>query len=308
MVRNTFELNPVAPFDLKLTVWALRRRAHNIVDRWDGGTYRRVLPLPSGPVGVAVTQLASPASARLQVTVTGQPVVDAVRTDVTAALNRLLGLQVDLTDFYQSAMHDRRLWTLAQHFQGVKPPRFTTVFESTVNAMACQQLTLTVGVHLLNRLAVAFGVKHADGGEIVHAFPRPADLARRKLTELRPLGFSRQKSRAIINLAISVEEGHLDLEELVTLVDDEAVARLCELRGAGRWTAEYVLLRGMGRIHVFPGDDVGARNSLQSWLQQTKSLDYEGVRRVLSRWNPYAGLIYFHLLLDRLWQAGQIPK
>jgi hypothetical protein len=58
MVRTTFELKPVPPFRLDLTVWTLRRRAHNIVDRWDGATYRRVLTLPSGPVEVAVTQVA----------------------------------------------------------------------------------------------------------------------------------------------------------------------------------------------------------------------------------------------------------
>ena len=27
--------------------------------------------------------------------------------------------------------------------------------------------------------------------------------------------------------------------------------RLRELRGVGRWTAEYVLLRGLRRLHVF---------------------------------------------------------
>ena len=28
--------------------------------------------------------------------------------------------------------------------------------------------------------------------------------------------------------------------------------QLRELRGVGRWTAEYVMLRGFGRLHVFP--------------------------------------------------------
>ena len=76
----------------------------------------------------------------------------------------------------------------------------------------------------------------------------------------------------------------------------------------GRWTAEYVLLRGLGRTHVFPGDDVGARNNLQRWLQLAKPLDYQGVQRVLSRWDGYAGLVYFHLLLDRLAEAGHINE
>jgi DNA-3-methyladenine glycosylase II len=257
-------------------------------------------------VEVAVTQTAPPEKARLHVAVTGKSVRAVVRAEVTASLERLLGLRIDLTEFYQVAAHDRRLGPLSQHFQGTKPPRFATVFEAVVNAMACQQLTLTLGVHLLNRLVVAFGASFGVGEETVHAFPRPTDLARLSPTDLRPLGFSRHKGRAIIELAQSVVEGHLDLEALAELPEDNVVKRLLEIRGVGRWTAEYVLLRGLGRTHVFPGDDVGARNNLQRWIRLAKPLNYEGVRQFLSRWDPYAGLVYFHLLLDRLTEAGDL--
>ena len=137
-------------------------------------------------------------------------------------------------------------------------------------------MTLTLGVHLLNRLAVACGAAFGEGDETVHAFPRPEDLARLTPAALRQFGFSGQKGRAMIELAQSVADGHLDLEGLATLPDDEAVKRLCDLRGVGRWTAEYVLMRGLGRTHVFPGDDVGARNNLQRWLRLAKPLNYEG--------------------------------
>ena len=70
------------------------------------------------------------------------------------------------------------------------------------------------------------------------------------------MGFSRQKARALIDLACAIAEGRLDLEAMATEPDEIVVDRLCRLRGVGRWTAEYVLLRGLGRLHVFPGDDV----------------------------------------------------
>ena len=38
-----FLAEPHAPFRLDLTAWALRRRAHNTIDRFDAGTYRRAL-------------------------------------------------------------------------------------------------------------------------------------------------------------------------------------------------------------------------------------------------------------------------
>src|SRR6185295_1687703 len=108
MARDSFELKPASPFRLDLTVWTLRRRPDNVVDRWDGTTYRRVLPLPTGPVEVAVTQTAPLEAARLRVAVAGRPNRAAVRTAVTSALERLLGLSIDLTGFYHFAAHQRR--------------------------------------------------------------------------------------------------------------------------------------------------------------------------------------------------------
>jgi len=306
MSRGTFLLEPLPSFRLDLTVWTLRRRPANVVDRWDGTTYRRVLPLAVGPVEVAVTQTAPPETPQLQVAVAGQPIRAAERVAVTAALERLLGLRIDLTGFYSFAAHHRQLGQLAQRFQGMRPPRFATVFEGIINAIACQQVTLTLGISLLNRLTVAYGPAFGEGEEAVHAFPRPEDLVRLSPEAFRQFGFSRQKGRAMIELAQSVAEGRLDLEGLATLPDDAVIDRLCELRGVGRWSAEYTLLRGLGRVHIFPGDDVGARNNLQRWLRLTKTLDYEGVRRVLARWDGYAGLVYFHLLLDRLEDAGYL--
>jgi DNA-3-methyladenine glycosylase II len=308
MTRNNFELRPVSPFRLDLAVWTLRRRPHNVVDRWDGTTYRRVLPLPAGPVEVAVTQQGPAEIALLQVAVAGQPIRTGIRVAVTSALERLLGLSIDLTDFYRFAAHHRRLALLANRFRGMKPPRFPAVYEGVINAMACQQMTLTLGIRMLSDLAIRFGAALGLGEEAVHAFPRPVDLAGLSPSDLRPLGFSGQKCRAMIELSQAVADGHLDLEGLVALTDDEAVNRLCELRGVGRWTAEYVLLRGLGRTHVFPGDDVGGRKNLQRWMRLAGPLDYEGVRRVLSRWDGYAGLVYFHLLLDRLAESGDVER
>ena len=39
----------------------------------------------------------------------------------------------------------------------------------------------------------------------------------------------------------------------------------------------------LGRWHIFPGDDVGARNNLTRWLGLSEDFDYEGVRRILSQ-------------------------
>jgi DNA-3-methyladenine glycosylase II len=298
-------IEPSAPFRLDLTVWALRRRAHNEVDRWTAsGTYGRVVSLDGRTVSLAVTQEGGPMAPRLSVVVSGGTVDARDEALARSALDTLLGLGVDLSAFAAVAAADPVVGPLAERMRGVKPPRFPTVFEALVNAVACQQLSLTVGIHLLNRLTAAHGRAASDG----RAFPDPAALAPLEPEELKRHGFSTTKARTIIDIARAIATGDLDLEALHRLDDVAAVERLTALRGIGRWTAEYVLLRGLGRLHVFPGDDIGAQNKLKRLLAIETPLDYEGVRTLVARWHPFAGLVYFHLLLDALTRSQGGPR
>jgi DNA-3-methyladenine glycosylase II len=305
-VTTRFELEAVAPFRLDLTVWALRRRPGNAVDRWDGQTYRRAFPTTGGIAGLAVRQVGKSEAATLEVSVTTDGPVDRgqVQVETTAGLRRMLGLEIDLGTFYRRADQDPDLHDLADRFRGLKPPRFPTIFECLTNAIACQQLTLTVGIELLNRLAATYGLRIPGDRLGARSFPDAGDLVDVDPDGLRDLGFSHRKSAALVELAERIERGELCLEDLVPITEDEAIRALRGLRGVGRWSAEYTLLRGLGRLQVFPGDDVGARNNLKRWLGLDRALDYEEVGRVTSRWAPYSGLVYFHLLLDRVDQAG----
>jgi DNA-3-methyladenine glycosylase II len=273
----------------------------NAVDLWDGETYRRVLVVQGKPALVAVTQQ----RAMLNVVLTGRDLPPSARQSVTRTLERLLGIRIDLSEFYEFSAGHARLNELAMRFQGLKPPRFATVFEGLVNGISCQQLTLTVGIIFLNRLAKRYGLAFSPG---LYAFPRPEDLASLYPSDLRPLGYSGSKSRALIGVARSIVGGQLDLEELTKLSNTQCVERLVALRGVGRWTAEYVLLRGLGRIDVFPGDDVGARNNLEHWLRLRKKLDYDRVEHVLKKWSGYGGLVFLHLLLKSLDEAGDLDR
>jgi DNA-3-methyladenine glycosylase II len=305
----SFIVRPVPPFRLDLTVWALRRRPRNVIDRWDGSNYRRVICLGGEPVEVAVRQSGSSAEPRLIVNTMPSLTKAADRRQIRSVLDRLLGLRIDLAGWYGLAARDKRLASVAERFRGVKPPRFPTLFEALINAFACQQLSLEVGLELLNRLAARRGARiHA--GEIDHyAFPDPVGLAAARPSRLRVLGFSSQKVRAIKDLSSAIARGHLDIEELRRESDEARLReRLLDLRGVGRWTVEYVLLRGFGRLDVIPGDDVGAQNKLAAWLGRRRPLDYAGVRQIAERYHPYAGMVYFHLLLLGLEQRGLLER
>ena len=304
---SRFSIVAPSPFRLDLTVWALRRRQHNTIDAWDGATYRRTLIADGVPVAVAVHQDRStaPGRSRLAVEVRRRGPEPSATTidDVARTLNRMLGPEVDLTGFYDLARSDGRLDQLARRFCGVRPPRLPSVFEACVNAIACQQLSLTVGIHLLDRLAADYGPRVAFAAA-APGFPAPERLAAADASDLRRLGFSMTKSRAVIQLAQQVTSGVVDLEGLEHLDDDDAVAALVALPGIGRWSAEYVLLRGLGRLHVLPGDDVGARNSLHRRFGLAQDAGYDDLVALGRKWWPYGGMVYFHLLLDGLNDAG----
>ena len=295
--RRRFSLRPLMPFRLDATVWALRRRYVNTVDLWSGEIYRRVLNVDGAPVLVCVTQRATV----LDVILTGEHLSPAIQQTIKPVLQRLLGINVDLSEFHAFAAEYPRLDQLATPFRGFKPPRFATVFEGLVNGITCQQLSLAAGIVFLNRLAERYGLEFGPG---LHAFPCPDDLAHLHPADLRPLGYSNSKARSIIGIARAIVEGALDLEELERMDNKECSERLVAIYGVGRWTAEYVLLRALGRTNVFPGDDVGARNNLERWLRLRNKLDYDRVQHVLHRWKDYGGLIFFLLLLKNLDQAG----
>jgi DNA-3-methyladenine glycosylase II len=304
----SFILETLPPFRLDLTVWALRRRPDNLMDRWDGQSYRRVLLAGGAPQEVAVTQISGAPTPRLAVTVTGDAALPDLRKYVVAALQRLLGIQINLSEFYRFSAQDELLHPLVGQFCGFKPPRFPTLFETLVNAISCQQVTLTLGIRLLNRLTQACGAALETEAGTVYAFPRPEDLADVGIEELRRMSFSYAKARYITSLARAIVDDQIDLEEMASLGDLEAVARLRELKGVGRWTAEYFLLRGLGRTHIFPGDDVGARNHLQRWLELSGAMTYDTTRTAVQRWDGYGGLVYFHLLLKSLTEKGLIAE
>jgi len=308
MVVRQLQIEVPSPFRLDLTVWALRRRPHNTVDRFDGTYYRRILVVRERPVEVSVIQQQESASPVLAVELRGSAAAlsDLGVAETRHVLERTLGLGIDLSGFYRLAEQDERLETLARCFLGMRPPCFPSVFEAVVNSIACQQLSLVVGIHLLNRLSERYGPTITGRRDAHSGFPTAEQLAEADPEVLRGLGFSWAKVRALKVLAERVATGELDLETLRNESDDAALEVLLDLPGIGRWSAEYTLLRGLGRYHVLPGDDVGARNNLRRRFELPSSAGYDAMAELARAWWPYGGLVYFHLLLDTLAGAGHV--
>jgi DNA-3-methyladenine glycosylase II len=117
--RRRFSLRPLIPFQLETTVWALRRRSINAIDQCSGKVYRRVFTIDGKAVLVAITQRA----AVLDVTLTGKDLSPAVQPSVTTVLERMLGINVDLSEFYTFAARHASLDQLVAPFRGFRGRR-----------------------------------------------------------------------------------------------------------------------------------------------------------------------------------------
>lgn len=281
-----FEIGVAPPFRLDLAVWALRRRDHNAVDRWDGSSWRRVVEHGNRAGELTVHQEQRRRTSVLVVELRqrgGEPDETQLASG-RALVTKMLGLDADIWGFYARAEHDRHLSLLAIRFAGMRPPRFATNFEALANAVTCQQLSLDLGIHLLNRLATRYGPRvEIPGGPV--GFPGPGAIAGADAPQLRALGFPKHKAVGLVTLARKVASLAVDLEDVDSLDIAEARSALAGLPGIGRWSADYTLLHGLGRLEVVPGHDAVTRSR---------------------EWWPYGGLVHFHLLLDSLAAAGHI--
>jgi len=303
--RQVLNLGVQEPFRLDLTVWCLRRRLHNIMDRWEDSSWKRAFVIEDQIIEVTVNQKIEDRS-NIQVQITGPQITESHTKLLLEALKKCLCLNKNLSVFYKFAQKDKTLNTLAMRFLGLKPPRFPTVFEGIVNGISCQQVSLNLGITLLNRLCTNYGQKVKYLNYSAHAFPCPEDLVNLTPEQLRKIGYSRQKGRAIIELSKSIVLGDFDLEQIEEVNNAQALAKLCNLQGIGRWTGEYVLLRSLGHLDVFPADDIGGQRGLRQLLGIDGPLDYVQTKNLVSRWQPYSGFVYLHLLMNRLLQEGYL--
>ena len=296
---------PVAPFRLDLTVWALRRTPGNRIDAWDGRCWRRSVWIGGRAITIEVEQVAPADMPALEVHCKGP---DQLDPDEHLVLERLLratlGLDRPVDDFARRAANDVLLAPLIARYRGFRPPRFPDLFEALANAVACQQVSLASGLALLGKTAVYLAPPSCPP-DVPPPFPDPQAILEAGVPVLRDLGWSQRKADYLLGCAQALLSGALDEAVLEAAPDAQVMQILSRLRGIKRWSAQYVALRGLGRLAVLPVDDVGAQKHLALWLG-TPRLDAGALQQLARRWQPDAGMVYLMLLLKRLEDQGLV--
>nr|WP_263429397.1 DUF488 family protein [Nannocystis pusilla] len=267
-----------APFHLEATVRVLQRRPSNRVDVWDDGRYRRVLRIADRLVLVEVEDRGTVDAPDLRCVVVHGEVSRAAHPQLAATLRKVLGLDVDPAPLLRLTTADRKLRPTALALRGMRPPRFAEWFEVFANVVPFQQVSLDAGAAVVARLVERLGESIAHGGRRFHAFPTAAAVASARLTTLRACGLSARKAEVLRRLARAIASGELAEATIAGLATPDALAALAELPGIGPWSAALVLLRGLGRLDVFPPGDVGVARGLRPLmgLAADAPLDVEG--------------------------------
>ncbi len=283
--RLSISLRSPPSFDFALTARVLRRSTRNLIDRVEeDGTWTRVVVLSGKPALLRGTQRGA------RVAFDAAPACTADGRTIEAFVTRLFSLDIDLGSFWRRVHRERDFVELTRRCAGLRPQRFPTLFEALANGICCQQLSLQSGLTRLSHLAERFGPRTPDGVRV--GPPDPDRVAEAPLSTLRRAGLSARRAAELRDLA------RLPLDrfesELTSLPDAEARARLLELPGVGPWTADYVLLRGLGRLDVFPSGDVGAARTLGRILGRV--IEPSAAGRIAARFSPMRGMLYFCML------------
>ncbi len=174
------------------------------------------------------------------------------------------------------------------------------LWEALCYAIVFQQLSIASASSIMHRLVERLSTPVTFEGKRMYPFPRPHAFVATRESSLRVLGLSAAKAAYLKSAGRDVLDGNVDARAIEALPSDAASLALQAMRGIGAWSAAVVLLRGAGRLDVFPPADSGAARKMKI-LSANSTVDSHGLLAALG---DTRGMLYFHLLLGRLRKTG----
>ena len=168
---------------------------------------------------------------------------------------------------------------------GLRVPGCWDGFELATRAILGQQITVKGATALAGRMARTFGQPCSAPGQLTYIFPTAETLAE---ANLRTVGLTAARAETVRRLARAVSDGQIRFSGDVDA--DAFEARLCEIPGIGKWTAQYVAMRALGEPDAFPSGDLGL---LQS-LGLTSSRELEERAEAWRPWRAYAAVYFWY--------------
>jgi AraC family transcriptional regulator of adaptative response / DNA-3-methyladenine glycosylase II len=215
---------------------------------------------------------------------------DGMRVVHGAAL-RMLGLNADVTGFETRAEKDPRMAALVAARPGLRLPLTPNAFEGLCWAIIGQQINVTFASALRREVLLLAGEEIAD----MRTHPTPERLAALDVGDLTRRRYSRAKAEYLIGAARAVAAGELAPEAMSEGSAVAAERKLLDIRGIGKWTARYALMRGAGFADCAPVGDVALAAALQKLVAADERPGDAEVERLMQQFAPHRSLATCHL-------------
>ncbi|HYC56399.1 MAG TPA: AlkA N-terminal domain-containing protein [Candidatus Binatia bacterium] len=182
---------------------------------------------------------------------------------------------------------DAFLRPLVDHVPGLRLPATWEPFEAAVRAVVGQQVSVAAARTILAKLSARFGASLGEAAVdgIAGAFPTAQELAE---ADLAGIGMPRSRIETLRSLATAVAAGSLPLTE--SSDPRETVEMLQTVRGIGRWTAEYVAMRGLADPDALPYGDLGLLRAISTPKSAITAVVLDERSQAWRPWRAYAAI------------------
>ena len=288
MDRLIASIKPVPPFNFELTAgYHTYFQSRYGTDTMEDSVYRRLLDLDDKLVLASVRSIGTLDAPELALELQGPELSPDDVESATDRVSWLLGVDQDLAPFYELGRADQAMAGLVEQFYGLHLPHTASVFEALVLAVLGQQISTSVARIIRTLLIETFGPSAEFDGETYYAFPRPASIWASSPAELHTMKLTQRKSEYVHGLAGSALDPEMGLERLEELTDGEIVEKLVALRGVGMWTAQWALIRAVGRPDALPLGDLALRRVVSRLFMDGDDVNDAKVEEIAQRWSPY---------------------
>ncbi len=172
---------------------------------------------------------------------------------------------------------DPRLAGIAEAAGKIPLRRRAADFEGLAQIVTGQQVSVASASAIFARLKTLVAPLSADR------------LASFSDEDLAGAGLSRPKIKTLRALSEACRDG-LDLAHLAEAPADEAHARLCTIKGIGRWTADIFLLFCAGHPDVFPSGDLALQIAVRDAMGLNDKPAQKDLDIIAAAWTPHRAI------------------
>lgn len=210
-------------------------------------------------------------------------------------LAQLMDLNYDLGAFYHKADIRELSEKLIHPLRGLRIVGIPNLFNALLWVIVGQQISLNAAFSVRAKLYAEFGTPIIHQNRGYYRTPTPEKLATASPDKLRALGLSRQKItylKEVSNLWPSIV---CDFTNSQTMSSSQLLSNLLQIKGIGRWSAQYVLLKTFRRYETYPQGDAALGNALQAFYKLDQKPTLAQSDELMQIWNGDKGYFCFYL-------------